>query len=67
MVTAMADDERKIIHQRDLELIDEHVEELNREAEEVDCYQSPTVPGNLDRETFDLLVKVPISEEDLEP
>jgi hypothetical protein len=37
----MTEEERKLIAQRDLELINAHLESLNREAEETLRYQVP--------------------------
>jgi metal-responsive CopG/Arc/MetJ family transcriptional regulator len=59
--------ECQAIHQRDFELINANADYLNREAEDVLRYQAEVDFSDLDRETFDLLIKVPISDEDLEP
>jgi hypothetical protein len=65
----MTDEERKLITQRDMELINAHVDELIREAEDLDRYQAPIDfdPPALDRETWELLVKVPLDPEDIVP
>jgi len=63
----LTDEARKAINQRDMEIINANAENLNREAEDVLKYQAEIDFEDLDRETFDLLIKVPISDEDLEP
>ncbi len=66
----MTEDERRLINERDLELINAHADELNRQMEDLLGYQSELDDSdyeNLDRQTWDLLIRVPISEEDLEP
>lgn len=62
----MTNEDRGAINQRDLELIYANAEYLNREAEDSLRYQAAIDFSDLDRETFDLLIKVPISDEDLE-
>lgn len=66
----MTDEERRIINQRDVELINAHADELSREAEDVLAYGvdpfDDSIYANVDRETWDLLIKVPISKEDIE-
>lgn len=39
--TKLTEEERRIIEQRDRELIDAHADELNREMEDVLRYQAP--------------------------
>jgi hypothetical protein len=63
----LTDEAREAINNQDLELINANAEYLNREAEESLRYQAEIDFEDLDRETFDLLIKVPISDEDLEP
>jgi hypothetical protein len=63
----LTDEAREAINQRDLEIINANAEYLNREAEDSLRYQAEIDIKDLDRETFDLLIKVPISDEDLEP
>jgi hypothetical protein len=63
----LTDKAREAINQRDLEIINANAEYLNREQEDVLRYQAEIDLKDLDRETFDLLVKIPISDEDLEP
>ena len=63
----LTDEARKAINQRDMEIINANADYLNREAQDVLRYQTVVDFDDLDRETFDLLIKVPISEEDLDP
>jgi hypothetical protein len=59
--------EREALNQRDMEIINTNADYFNSEMEDVLRYQAVVDFDDLDRETFDLVIKVPISEEDLEP
>jgi hypothetical protein len=63
----LTDKAREAINQRDLEIINADADYFNSEMEDVLRYQAEIDIKDLDRETFDLLIMVPISDEDLEP
>jgi hypothetical protein len=67
MSMSLTDKEREAINQRDLEIISANADYLNQEMEDVLQYQAEIDLKDLDRKTFDLLVKVPISSNGLEP